>query len=201
MQVDLTLSNALLYHKKGHPACIAARKVIAYRSSKSQNAQSSARQKGANSGQQAASESGTPSSKKPQASTPKAAAQSLARDQGAELASPMDGADGEKTSVPLGTKVEVLFSDGKWYEGTIEKYTARSDRYTIKFPDGDVQTAKLPDKDVRLVGKVLSLSDVLASPSPGDSSRGKKQLSSATPAKASGAEIAGDWYCLSFKYS
>jgi hypothetical protein len=53
----------------------------------------------------------------------------------------------------IGTSVEMLFGDGVWYEGVIQRFSARSGVYTIVFPDGDVQTAKLPDKDVRVVGQ------------------------------------------------
>jgi hypothetical protein len=51
----------------------------------------------------------------------------------------------------IGTPVEMLFGDGVWYKGTIQRFSARSGVYTIVFPDGDVQTAKLPDSDVRVL--------------------------------------------------
>ena len=80
----------------------------------------------------------------------------------------------------------MLFSDGVWYEGMIEKYSARSDRYTIKFPDGDVQTAKLPDKDVRIVGMSAVTAPVsVASASHGESGRGRQQMTVGTVPKKS----------------
>ena len=63
--------------------------------------------------------------------------------------------EGTNGRLAVGTKVEMLFADGIWYQGTIERYNPRSGRYTIEFPDGDVQTARLPDKDVRVLGESI----------------------------------------------
>jgi hypothetical protein len=75
----------------------------------------------------------------------------------------------------IGTPVEMLFGDGVWYEGTIQRFSARSGVYTIVFPDGDVQTAKLPDSDVRVLGQSRGKSGGAAAKSQSTSSHKKSR--------------------------
>ena len=89
-------------------------------------------------------------SAKQEHSTPKGG-QGLRKEQNPDSAKKSSDDMGTDGRLAVGTKVEMLFADGIWYQGTIERYNPRSGRYTIEFPDGDVQTARLPDKDVRIL--------------------------------------------------
>jgi hypothetical protein len=49
----------------------------------------------------------------------------------------------------LGTVIEVIFDDGKWYKGWLVSFNTRTNEYRVSFEDGDWQIMKLPDPDVR----------------------------------------------------
>ena len=45
--------------------------------------------------------------------------------------------------VYVGTKVQMLFDD-VWYNGVITHFHARSKKYSVQFPDGDIQHTLIP---------------------------------------------------------
>ena len=49
------------------------------------------------------------------------------------------GEPGQSGILPEGTVVKMLYDDGVWYSGWIEKYCGHTGRYVVSFPDGDVQ--------------------------------------------------------------
>eukprot|EP00961_Rhodomonas_salina_P234482 3169136-Rhodomonas_salina.1 len=70
-----------------------------------------------------------------------------------------DGATAKGTGedIEVGTMVKMLFDDGKWYKGTIDKYLKSKNLYTVVFSDGDRQNTKIPADDVQVLtasGKV-----------------------------------------------
>ena len=88
----------------------------------------------------------------------------------------------EEEFVPFepGTQVRMIFDDGKWYKGVIEKYYPSRDNYRITFPDGDSQVSKVPGKDCELVGKPKKA----ATPAGGGKDKGAaKQETSASSSK------------------
>jgi len=53
---------------------------------------------------------------------------------------------------PNGTRVEVSFDDGLWYQGEVVGYKEETGEYLLYFPeDGDDLTIKIPDDDVKLL--------------------------------------------------
>jgi hypothetical protein len=136
--VDLVCSNAILYFGSDHAMHISARNLLSSRKTASETTKADIQPL-----PNTAESTNIPprsAEKEKQRPDPNPKQESIA-------AGPV--------CLPIGTTVEMLFGDGVWYEGVIQRFSARSGLYTIVFPDGDVQTAKLPDKDVRVLGSTV----------------------------------------------
>ena len=68
------------------------------------------------------------------------------------------GGGGCRTPLAEGTVVMMLYDDGEWYSGWIEKFCSGSGLYVVSFPDGDVQQTRIPDKDVKVVSSQTATS-------------------------------------------
>jgi hypothetical protein len=63
----------------------------------------------------------------------------------------------------IGTEIEVIFDDGKWYKGWLVTFNSKTNEYRVSFEDGDWQIMKLPDPDVRFPDQDIENPNLLGS--------------------------------------
>ncbi|KAJ1465327.1 hypothetical protein T484DRAFT_1865237 [Baffinella frigidus] len=61
------------------------------------------------------------------------------------------GAGDLSGEIEIGTEISVLVEGGKWYNGVVEKGSKIEGKYTVLFSDGDRQTIRIPDPDVKIL--------------------------------------------------
>ena len=69
---------------------------------------------------------------------------------------------GSQQDYAISTRVRMHFDDGEWYTGTVIKFHAPDNEYSVEFEDGHVQKTKIPDKDVKLIQEDKGASDIMS---------------------------------------